>query len=465
MHMRFRKLMTVSVAVFFITTSANIGIASTLPFVMDGTGLPTLADVVEKIEHGIVNISTVRRSGGAAGDYPMDALRKFFGGDDFFQRFFETPNHDERRRRRHLDLGSGVIINATRGHILTNHHLLSEDSEIQITLLDGRSATAEIVGTDPDMDLALLRVDLPNLVEIKLGDSDDLRVGDFVLALGNNYGLSATVTSGIVSALGRSGLGLDRYEEYIQTDAAINPGSSGGALVNLRGEVIGINTAILSPAGGNVGIAFAIPINSAASIAEQIAEFGRVRRGVLGIHFQELTQEVAEAFGLDHVEGVLVNRILPGSAAEEAGMREGDILTKVNSAGVVNGSQLRNMIALIRVGEQVNVEFKRQGQVMYGTGYIGDNNRRTVFGKEVTGRLDGVVFENIQGSQAGVLAASVERGSYAWRSGIREGDIVLEVNQESVSDVKDFDEIIRDPDDLILLKINRQNQTYFIAMH
>ncbi len=444
----------------------NSSFASALPIAVDGNKLPTLADVVEKVEHSIVNISIATQRGNRSRHYSLDELRDFFQNDDFFRPFFEFENPSNRQRpRRRASLGSGVIVDAQRGHILTNNHLLTDASEVQVTLLDGRTTVAEIVGTDPDMDLALLRIDLPDLIEIDLGNSDELRVGDFVLALGNNFGLSSTVTSGIVSALGRSGLGLEQYEEYIQTDAAINPGSSGGALVNLRGEVIGINTAILSPGGGNIGIAFAIPINTAASIVDQIVEFGRIKRGVLGIHFQELTQEMAEVFELEQIQGVLINQVLPGSAAEQAGLKEGDILVAVNGVKVIDGSQLRTTIALIRVGEQVDVEYIRNGQVLSGAGRIGDVVRQSILGQDVADRLDSVVFENAPGSQAGVRVSSIERGSYAWRSGIREDDVVVEVNQKPIADVKDFSRAIQDPDDLILFRINRQDETYFIAMH
>ena len=455
-------------SVAFLSSAAVTvdGQATTLPFAIDGEKLPTLADVVEKIEHGIVNISTATNNRRGLRNYSLEDLQEFFQSDEFFQPFFRFDNPGDRRRPRPgLNLGSGVIIDAARGYILTNNHLLTDASEVQVTLLDGRTADAEIIGADPDMDLALLKVNLPGLTAVKMGNSDALRVGDFVLALGNNFGLSATVTSGIVSALGRSGLGLEQYEEYIQTDAAINPGSSGGALVNLRGEVIGINTAILSPAGGNVGIAFAIPVNTAASVVEQIIEYGRVRRGILGIHFQELTQDMAQAFGLEQIEGVLINQILPGSAADQAGMKEGDVLIGVNGSRVLDGSQLRTTIALIRVGELVEVEYVRDGEVMLGSGRIGDRARQIVHGEDIAERLDSVVFENLQRPDQGVLVASVERGSHAWRSGIREGDVVVEVNQQKINDVQGFSQAIGDPDDLILLRINRQDETYFIAMH
>jgi len=460
-----RNLVISTTLLAFCSSLALNSLASALPFSVDGKQLPTLADVVEKIEHGIVNISIKSNSSNRVNRYSLDELREFFQNDEFFQPFFEFENRNNRRRQRPgSSLGSGVIVDAQQGHVLTNYHLITDASEVHVTLLDGRTTIAEIVGTDPDMDLALLKIHLSDLIAIDLGDSDRLRVGDFVLALGNNYGLSATVTSGIVSALGRSGLGLEQYEEYIQTDAAINPGSSGGALVNLRGEVIGINTAILSPRGGNIGIAFAIPINTAASIVDQIVEFGRVKRGILGIHFQELTQQMAEVFGLEKIEGVLIRQVLPGSAAEQAGLREGDVLTRVNGVKIIDGSQLRTIIALIRVGEQVDVEYVRDGDIFSGTGRIGDIVRQSMLGAEISSRLKTVVFENTYSQQGGVRVSSIDRGSHAWRAGMSEDDVIVEVNQKRISDVKQFVHAIEDPQVLILFRINRQDATYFIAM-
>ena len=226
---------------------------------------------------------------------------------------------------------------------------------------------------------------------------------------------------------------------------------------------MGINTAILSPAGGNVGIAFAIPINTAASVANQLIQYGRVKRGVLGVHFQPLTQEMAEAFQLERIEGVLINQVLPGSAAEYAGMKEGDILIGVNGVKVTDGSQLRTMIALIRIGEPVNVEYIRNGEVLFGSGWIGENSQKTIAGVDVSRRLEGVVFQNTPSSESGVLVASVERDSRGWLAGIREGDVVVEVNQQTVADVDDFSYAITDPDELIVLRINRQDEFYFLA--
>jgi S1-C subfamily serine protease len=318
------------------------------------------------------------------------------------------------------------------------------------------------------MDLALLKIPAENLQEVIIGDSDELRVGDFVLALGNNYGLEATVTSGIISALGRSGLALDQYQEFIQTDAAINPGSSGGALVNLRGEVIGINTAILAPTGGNIGIGFAIPINTASSIVHQITEFGRVKRGVLGIHYQELNEELAVAFKLDKIEGVLVVRIIKNSAAEQAGLQDGDVLTHVNGERIIDGSQLRTLIALIRVGQTVNVKFIRDSAILEGSGIIGDSGMQTVSGADLNDRLDGAEFQNADSSATskseGIVVSSVREGSSAWHSGIREEDIILEVNRLPVNNVDEFKTVVQEQGSMLMLKVRRQGESRYMVI-
>jgi serine protease Do/serine protease DegQ len=458
MTRKFTVLLALSMLVGVLGNSHAV--ATALPSMVDGNKLPTLANVVEKVERGIVNIST---RGARA-----NSVENFFEGDDFFRRFFQFDDNQPRGIPQNLNLGSGVIIDAEKGYVLTNHHLLSSASQIQVTLSDGRISSAEVVGTDPAMDLALLKIPAENLQEVIIGDSDELRVGDFVLALGNNYGLEATVTSGIISALGRSGLALDQYQEFIQTDAAINPGSSGGALVNLRGEVIGINTAILAPTGGNIGIGFAIPINTASSIVHQITEFGRVKRGVLGIHYQELNEELAEAFNLDKIEGVLVVRIIKNSAAEQAGLQDGDVLTHVNGERIIDGSQLRTLIALIRVGQIVNVKFIRDNTIIEGFGIIGDSGMQTVSGVDLNDRLDGAEFQNADSSATskseGIVVSSVREGSSAWQSGIREEDIILEVNRLPVNDVDEFKTVVQEQGSMLMLKVRRQGESRYMVI-
>lgn len=448
-------------SIFWLTGSVYA-----LPLSVDGQELPTLANVVEKVEKGIVNISTKGDRSSFGGDFPRQQLEEFFQNDEFLRRYFGF--NDRRQVPRNLNLGSGVIINSGKGLIVTNAHVLRYASEIQVTLSDGRATNAKIVGTDPDMDLALLAIDEDKLSAVKIGDSDELRVGDFVLAVGNNYGLSSTVTSGIISALGRSGLALEQYQEFIQTDAAINPGSSGGALVNLRGEVIGINTAILSPGGGNIGIGFAIPINTVANIVDQITRFGKVQRGVLGIHFQELTSELADAFGMENIQGVLVSRVMQGSAAEQAGVQDGDILTHVNGEKIIDGSQLRTIIALIRVGETVEIEFVRNNRSFQGEGVIGLLTSLSLSGGQISPEFDGAEFQNAENPQdpdlQGVLVRSVRKGSNAWQNGIREDDIIVEVNQHRVKAVDEFISVVRQKDDALVLKISRMGQSRYMVI-
>ncbi len=439
--------------------------ATSIQPLFSGDEMPTLANVVEKVQRGIVNISAV---GGSRYSQEMDDLSELFRQDEFFRRFFDL---DQRRQRRSLDLGSGVIIDAENGYVLTNHHVLENAAEINVTLSDGRVSVAELIGSDPAMDLALLKIDEDNLHAVELGDSDTLRVGDFVLALGNNFGLSATVTSGIVSALGRSGLQMDQYQEFIQTDAAINPGSSGGALVNLNAQVIGINTAILSPGGGNIGIAFAIPINTASIVAEQLIQYGRVERGVLGIHFQEITEELAQAFNNGKIEGVLVTRVRPGSAAEQAGLQEGDVLTHINDRKIIDGSHLRTMIALIRVGEQTQVEYVRNGTAIQSIGIIGRAGIQAVSGDTIDGRLSGAELSDMDSSSnddvTGIVVTSVEFGSPAWVAGVREGDLILEVNRLKTETVEQFVEAVgavRDSEQLLALKINREGDNRYVVL-
>jgi Do/DeqQ family serine protease len=326
-----------------------------LPATVDGAPVPSLAPMVKKTAPAVVNIAT-RGSVEVGGSNP-------FLDDPFFRRFFDMPDQQQQPRRRQTQsAGSGVIVNAAEGLVLTNAHVVEGAEEISVTLQDDRSFKAEIVGTDRASDIAVLRIPAENLTELKMADSATAEVGDFVVAIGNPFGLGHTVTSGIVSALGRSGINPDGYEDFIQTDASINPGNSGGALVNLRGELVGVNSAILSRGGGNIGIGFAIPSNMARSVMEQLLEFGEVRRGMLGVNIYSITPDIAEAYGVKETQGALVSQVMPDSAAENAGIKVGDIIRTVDGKAISNANDLRNTIGLKRSGDTVELEVLRDGK-------------------------------------------------------------------------------------------------------
>jgi Do/DeqQ family serine protease len=325
--------------------------------------LPSLAPMIRKVSPAVVNIATrgtIRERG--AHNPLLD--------DPFLHRFFDVPPESGIRERPFQSAGSGVIFDARKGYIVTNAHVVENASEITVTLQDGRDLKAEIVGSDAPSDVAVLKVKADGLAQIALGDSAKSEVGDFVVAIGNPFGLQHTVTSGIISGLSRSGISPDGYEDFIQTDASINPGNSGGALVNLRGELIGINTSILSRTGGNIGIGFAIPVNMAHSVMDQLIRYGGVKRGELGVSMYTVTAGIAHSLGLSSVSGALVSQVIEGSAAEAAGIRTGDVITTVNGQPVKSNSELRNAIGLLRVGDKVEVGLVRDGKPLRVTAVI-----------------------------------------------------------------------------------------------
>jgi serine protease Do/serine protease DegQ len=307
--------------------------------------------MLERIVPGVVNISTTSR-------VRLEVNPLF--NDPFFRRFFGAPQMPQEQQRQ--SLGSGVIIDRTKGLILTNHHVVANADQVTVTLLDGRQFAAKVIGSDADTDVAVIRITADQLTAVPLGNSEGLRVGDFVVAIGNPFGLGQTVTSGIVSALGRSGLGIEGYENFIQTDASINPGNSGGALVDLDGRLVGINTAIVGPSGGNVGISFAIPSNMAHDIMSQLVGTGKVQRGQLGVSVQDLSPDLAKSFGLKRTGGAVIAQVVPGSPAAAAGLRTGDIVVAVNGKPVANASSLRSAIGLTPPGQEIDLEIMRNGQ-------------------------------------------------------------------------------------------------------
>jgi len=419
-------------------------------------GMPTLAPVVEKTRPAVVNIATTGH---------IDVQKHPLLNDPFFKRFFEGYG-DIPQRKETKSLGSGVVIDADRGYIVTNHHVIEGAQEIAITMHNGHHFKAKLIGTDPEADVAILQADIEGLQAIPFGDSDKLRVGDFAVAIGNPFGLGQTVTSGIVSALGRTGLGIEGYENFIQTDASINPGNSGGALVNLRGELIGINTAILAAGGsGNVGIGFAIPINMVRQIADQLIEYGEVRRGMLGVIMQNLTPELSQAFGLDLHQGVVISQVIEDTAAEDAGLKVGDVVTSINGAPVKSASAMRNMVGLLRVGDEMHMTIIREGKKKTITAVIRDAKDLSLSGTRINQRLAGATIEEKEkGGKTYLTVTEVQEGSAAWQAHLREGDIILSVNRRPVQSLEDLQKLVGDKDTQILLNIQRGRTALFVLL-
>jgi Do/DeqQ family serine protease len=366
--------------------------------------------------------------------------------DPFFRRFFGVPDQPQQGE---LSAGSGVIVDAARGLVITNHHVVKDALEIVVGTKDRRVFKAQLVGSDPGTDIALLRIPAEELRAIPFADSDRVNVGDFVVAIGNPFGIGQTVTSGIVSAIGRAGLSLDGYEEFIQTDASINPGNSGGALVNLRGELVGINSAIIGPAGGNVGIGFAVPVNMARAVMDQILRFGEVRRGRLGVTTQDVTPAVAKQLGLTVTEGAVVQKVEPGSTAEQAGLRPRDVVTATNGRPVRSSGELRNRIGLIPVGEDVDLTVLRDGRQVRVRARIGEPFQVTALAGEAVPQLAGARVADLApgmplyGQVEAIVVASVEASSTAFGNGLRAGDLIYGVNRVRVRNVKQFFEALR----------------------
>ena len=426
--------------------------SAALPDSVDGQPLPSLAPLVRKVAPAVVNIrvsQTIR----AQSPY----------GDEMFRRFFGLP--DSRGGSREIaSAGSGVIVDAANGYILTNHHVVEGADKIQITLFNDESLDAEIVGSDAATDIAVIKVDPKNLVELPIGESDQVQVGDFVIAIGNPFGLGHTVTSGIVSALGRTGIYRNGYEDFIQTDASINPGNSGGALVNMRGELVGINSAIVSRTGGNVGIGFAVPSEIARSIMRQILNFGEVRRGLLGVSIQTIDTESAKALGAEVNSGALVSAIEPGSAAEQAGLHVDDIIITVNEKKIDNSRELANAIGLKGSGETVSIEFVRDGRTRKIEATLGQRIITQSSGSDVHPGLQGARFATSSASATGgVDVTEVEAGSSAAQRGLREGDVIIAVNRKQVQNLQQLQEIA-DANRILFLLVERGDRSLMLQI-
>ena len=411
-----------------------------LPALVNDEELPSLAPLVERVSPAVVNIR-VSQTVSTGGHY----------GDEAFRRFFGLPDMPGGQREV-ASAGSGVIVDAENGYILTNHHVVDQADQIQISTIDGEVFDAEIVGSDAATDIAVIKVDAKGLTDMPIGDSERVRVGDFVLAIGNPFGLGHTVTSGIVSALGRSGISRDGYEDFIQTDASINPGNSGGALVNLRGELVGINSAIISRSGGNVGIGFAVPTEIASSIMRQILDFGEVRRGLLGVSIADINPEVAEALNSPVNAGALITRVEPGSAAEDAGLQVDDIIVGVNDKKISGAAELRNTIGLMRSGDEVEIEYFRDNDKRKASTSLGQQRLAATVGAEIHPGLVGAQFaESSTARDDGVEVTAVEPGSPAAQRGLRAGDIITAINRRPIRSLNELNEIASSSRILFLL--------------
>ena len=424
------------------------GAQAALPAQVGETPVPSLAPMIKKVSPTVVNIAT--RGTVTDRGQPNPLL-----DDPFFRRFFPDQGP---RERQFQSAGSGVVVDAKNGYIITNAHVVENASEITITTQDNHNFTAKVVGADAGSDVAVLKLNEKAAVlpSISLGDSSKVEVGDFVVAIGNPFGLQHTVTSGIVSALGRSGINPDGLEDFIQTDASINPGNSGGALVNLRGELVGINSAILSRSGGNIGIGFAIPVNMVKSVMDQLIQYGEVKRGLLGVNIYTLTPDLVEAVGAaPDIQGALVSQVVAGSSADQAGIKINDIITSVNGQQVKGAPELRNAIGLLRIGDKVEIGLVRDGKPRKVTALIGERTDVITAATDIHRGLEGADIADAD-SADGVVVRSVEAGSPAAQAGLRANDTIIGVNRERVANANELREAAAGQS-VLLLSIRRGN--------
>jgi len=439
----------------------------------------TFRSVAKKVSPAVVYIKVEKTHSSQSPSGPFPPFDQRFNGNDLFNFFFGFPPqsrqpHQAPQKRRSVGQGSGFLITSD-GYIMTNNHVVDDADTVSVQMLNGREYQAKIIGTDPSSDLAVIKISEKNLPFLSLGNSNNLEVGDWVLAIGNPFGLSHTLTAGIVSAKGRSGIGLNDYEDFIQTDAAINPGNSGGPLVNLHGDVVGINTAIFSRSGGYMGIGFAIPVDMARQIKTQLIDHGTVKRGRLGVYIQDLTQNLAESFGLDRTDGVVIAEVIEDSPAEDAGLKAGDIVLEIEGDKVYKVTSFRNRIAMTAPNSKIKLTILRnekRKKIDVQIGELDDDPSTSFKDKDTLPKL-GITLQALtpdlaermgyEGGQ-GVLVSSVSSGSLAEQAGIASGALIIEIDHHIVTSVKQAKELLNVERPLHLFLIRQNNQSRYLAI-
>ncbi|WP_454520693.1 serine endoprotease DegQ [Enterobacter hormaechei] len=438
-----------------LSLSASFPASAALPSQVPGQeAIPSLAPMLEKVLPAVVSVQvegTARQS-----QRIPEELKKYFGED--------AP---DQQAQPFEGLGSGVIIDAAKGYILTNNHVISQADKIIVQLNDGREFDAKLIGGDDQSDIALLQVQNPsNLTQIAIADSDKLRVGDFAVAVGNPFGLGQTATSGIVSALGRSGLNLEGLENFIQTDASINRGNSGGALLNLNGELIGINTAILAPGGGSIGIGFAIPSNIAKTLSQQLIQFGEVKRGLLGIKGMEMSADIAKAFKLNVQRGAFVSEVLPNSGSAKAGVKSGDIIVSLNDKPLSSFAELRSRIATTEPGAKVKLGLIREGKPLTVEVTLDKSTSSSASAEQISPALQGATLSDgqLKNGTKGITVTTVEKSSPAAQAGLHQDDVIVGVNRTRVQSIAEMRKVLESKPAVIALQIIRGNDTLYILL-
>lgn len=438
-----------------LSLSASFPAFAALPSQVPGqTAIPSLAPMLEKVLPAVVSVQV---EGTAVQSQRVpEELKKYFGD--------ESP---DQQAQPFEGLGSGVIIDAAKGYILTNNHVISQADKISVQLNDGREFDAKLIGGDDQSDIALLQVQNPsNLTQIAIADSDKLRVGDFAVAVGNPFGLGQTATSGIISALGRSGLNLEGLENFIQTDASINRGNSGGALLNLNGELIGINTAILAPGGGSIGIGFAIPSNMAKTLAQQLIQFGEVKRGLLGIKGMEMSADIAKAFNINVQRGAFVSEVLPNSGSAKAGIKSGDVIVSLNDKPLSSFAELRSRIATTEPGAKVKLGLIRDGKPLNVEVTLDKSTSSSASAELIAPALQGATLSDgqLKDGTKGISIDTVEKSSPAAQAGLHQDDVIIGVNRTRVQSIAELHKVLESKPTVIALQIMRGNESIYILL-